>query len=94
MNVYDKPEMQREDPLINRISGTACDGSDLPSVQEDRTSCDAAAGDFFTTPQARSAGALAAKYLCPKSEIVLGIIGTGHRAEEQLEAIAREPSLP
>ncbi|MDD1690724.1 MAG: hypothetical protein LUQ66_08695 [Methanoregula sp.] len=90
MTVYEEPEMRPEEILIHRTSGTECEGFDPPTVQEVQTSCNATAGDIFTTQQARSAGALAAKYLCPKSEIVLGIIGAGHRAEEQLEAIARE----
>lgn len=37
-----------------------------------------------------SAGAVAAKYLCPKKEVVLGLIGAGHRAESQIEAISQE----
>jgi alanine dehydrogenase len=40
-----------------------------------------------------AAGAIAAKYLCPKKEIVLGLIGTGPLAEKQLEAISRERKI-
>ncbi len=36
------------------------------------------------------AGAIAAKYLAPKKDCVLGIIGTGRQAEAQVRAIARE----
>ncbi|MDG6256336.1 MAG: ornithine cyclodeaminase family protein [Methanomicrobiaceae archaeon] len=36
-----------------------------------------------------AAGAIATKYLCPKREIVLGLVGSGRQAETQLEAIAR-----
>ena len=37
-----------------------------------------------------AAGAIAAKYLAPKKECVLGIIGTGRQAGAQVRAIARE----
>jgi alanine dehydrogenase len=37
-----------------------------------------------------AAGAVAAKYLSPKKEIVLGVIGTGRQAEAQVNAIAQE----
>ena len=37
-----------------------------------------------------AAGAVAAKHLCRKKEIVLGLIGTGRRAQNQLDAIAHE----
>lgn len=40
-----------------------------------------------------AAGAVAAKYLSPKKEIVLGLIGAGKQAECQLEAIAQELSV-
>ncbi len=36
-----------------------------------------------------AAGAVAAKYLAPKKEIVLGVIGTGKQAEAQVTAISR-----
>ena len=36
-----------------------------------------------------AAGAVAAKHLCRKKEIVLGLVGTGHKAQHQLEAIAK-----
>ena len=37
-----------------------------------------------------AAGAVAAKYLSPKKEIALGVIGTGRQAEAQVNAIAQE----
>ena len=37
-----------------------------------------------------AAGAVAAKYLSPKKEIVLGLIGTGKQAEAQYRAISQE----
>ncbi len=37
-----------------------------------------------------AAGAVAAKYLSPKKEIVLGVIGTGRQAGAQVAAISRE----
>ncbi|MEN6611302.1 MAG: ornithine cyclodeaminase family protein [Methanoregulaceae archaeon] len=40
-----------------------------------------------------SAGAIAAKYLSPKREIVLGVIGSGRQAEAQIAATARELSI-
>jgi alanine dehydrogenase len=40
-----------------------------------------------------AAGAVAAKYLAPKKECVLGVIGTGRQAEAQVRATARELSL-
>jgi alanine dehydrogenase len=39
------------------------------------------------------AGAVATKYLAPKKEIVLGLIGSGRQAEAQLEAISRECAI-
>ncbi|HVP97281.1 ornithine cyclodeaminase family protein [Methanoregula sp.] len=40
-----------------------------------------------------AAGAIAAKYLAPKKECVLGVIGTGRQAEAQVRATAQEISL-
>jgi alanine dehydrogenase len=40
-----------------------------------------------------AAGAVAAKYLSPKKEIVLGMIGTGRQAEAQVFAIAQELTI-
>jgi len=37
-----------------------------------------------------AAGAVAAKYLAPKKEVTLGLIGTGRQATAQLDAISRE----
>jgi alanine dehydrogenase len=37
-----------------------------------------------------AAGAVAAKYLSPNKEVVLGVIGTGRQAEAQVAAISRE----
>ncbi|MFA5221609.1 MAG: ornithine cyclodeaminase family protein, partial [Methanoregula sp.] len=44
----------------------------------------------LTDMRTGAAGAIAAKYLAPKKECVLGIVGTGRQAEAQVRAIARE----
>ena len=44
----------------------------------------------LTDMRTGAAGAVAAKYLSPKREIVLGVIGTGRQAEAQVTAISRE----
>ncbi|MGD0533854.1 MAG: ornithine cyclodeaminase family protein [Methanoregula sp.] len=47
----------------------------------------------LTDMRTGAAGAVAAKYLAPKRECVLGVIGTGRQAEAQVRATARELSL-
>ena len=44
----------------------------------------------LTDMRTGAAGAVAAKYLSAKKEIVLGVIGTGKQAEAQVTAISRE----
>ena len=44
----------------------------------------------LTDMRTGAAGAVAAKYLSPKKEIVLGLIGTGRQAEAQYRAISHE----
>ena len=44
----------------------------------------------LTDMRTGAAGAVAAKYLSPKKEIILGIIGTGRQADAQYRAIAQE----
>lgn len=44
----------------------------------------------LTDMRTGAAGAVAAKYLCAKKEIVLGVVGTGRQAEAQVAAISRE----
>lgn len=44
----------------------------------------------LTDMRTGAAGAVAAKYLSPKKEIVLGLIGTGRQAEAQYRAIFQE----
>jgi alanine dehydrogenase len=44
----------------------------------------------LTDMRTGAAGAVAAKYLSQKKEIVLGVIGTGRQAEAQVAAISRE----
>lgn len=44
----------------------------------------------LTDMRTGAAGAVAAKYLCPKKEIVLGLMGTGRQAENQLQALAEK----
>jgi alanine dehydrogenase len=40
-----------------------------------------------------AAGAVAAKYLSPKREVVLGVVGSGRQAQAQVEAIGAELSI-
>jgi alanine dehydrogenase len=44
----------------------------------------------LTDMRTGAAGAVASKYLSPKKEIVLGVVGTGRQAEAQVAAISRE----
>jgi alanine dehydrogenase len=44
----------------------------------------------LTDMRTGAAGAVAAKYLSAKKEIVLGVVGTGRQAEAQVTAISRE----
>jgi alanine dehydrogenase len=44
----------------------------------------------LTDMRTGAAGAVAAKYLCPKKEIVLGLVGTGRQAVAQYQAISQE----
>src|SRR5512136_515551 len=44
----------------------------------------------LTDMRTGAAGAVSAKHLSPKKEIVLGVIGTGRQAEAQVAAISRE----
>ena len=44
----------------------------------------------LTDMRTGASGAVAAKYLSPKKEIVLGLIGTGRQAEAQYRAISQE----
>ena len=47
----------------------------------------------LTDMRTGAAGAVATKYLAPKKECMLGVIGTGRQAEAQVLAIAREIPL-
>ena len=47
----------------------------------------------LTNLRTGSAGAIAAKYLSPKREIVLGVVGSGRQAEAQIAATARELTI-
>jgi alanine dehydrogenase len=47
----------------------------------------------LTTMRTGAGGAVAAKYLSPKREVTLGIIGSGQQAEAQLMAVAEELSI-
>jgi len=47
----------------------------------------------LTDMRTGAAGAIAAKYLAPKKECVLGVIGTGRQAEAQVRATAQVLSL-
>jgi alanine dehydrogenase len=44
----------------------------------------------LTDMRTGAAGAVAAKYLSPKKEVVLGVVGSGNQAEAQVRAISRE----
>jgi len=44
----------------------------------------------LTDMRTGAAGAVACKYLSPKKEVVLGVVGTGRQAEAQVAAISRE----
>ena len=44
----------------------------------------------LTDMRTGAAGAVACKYLSPKKEVVLGVVGTGKQAEAQVGAISRE----
>jgi len=44
----------------------------------------------LTDMRTGSAGAVAAKHLTPKTEVILGVVGTGRQAEAQVMATARE----
>lgn len=47
----------------------------------------------LTDMRTGAAGAVAAKYLAPKKEIVLGMAGTGRQAEAQVNAVAAELAI-
>lgn len=47
----------------------------------------------LTDMRTGAAGAIAAKYLAPKKEVALGIIGSGRQAGAQVEAISRELTI-
>ncbi len=69
----------------------------LPTVMALTVIIDAATGEptallnatRLTDFRTGAAGAIAAKYLSPKRDIVLGLIGSGKQAEAQAEAISR-----
>jgi alanine dehydrogenase len=47
----------------------------------------------LTDMRTGAAGAIAAKYLSPKKEVILGVIGSGKQAESQVEAISKELTI-
>jgi alanine dehydrogenase len=47
----------------------------------------------LTDMRTGAAGAVAAKYLSPKKEVTLGVIGSGKQAESQVEAISKELTI-
>jgi alanine dehydrogenase len=47
----------------------------------------------LTDMRTGAAGAVAAKYLAPRKEVVLGVIGSGRQAESQVQAISRELTI-
>lgn len=64
----------------------------LTIILDINTGCPAAIlnATRLTDMRTGSAGAVAAKYLSPKPEVVLGVVGTGRQAEAQVTATARE----
>jgi len=76
-------------------------GQGLPSVMALTVILDTATGlplailnaTRLTEMRTGAAGAIAAKYLAPKKECVLGVIGTGRQAEAQVRATAQELTL-
>ncbi len=82
--------------VVNVHTGNPSRG--LPTVMALTVILDIATGEpvailnatKLTNMRTGAAGAVAAKYLSPKKEIVLGIIGTGKQAEAQYRAISRE----
>ncbi|MDD1663073.1 MAG: ornithine cyclodeaminase family protein, partial [Methanomicrobiales archaeon] len=47
----------------------------------------------LTDMRTGAAGAVAAKYLSPKKEVILGVIGSGKQAEAQVQAISKELTI-
>lgn len=47
----------------------------------------------LTDMRTGAAGAIACKYLSPKKEVILGVIGTGRQAEAQVKAIRQELTI-
>ncbi|MHB8162772.1 MAG: Rossmann-fold NAD(P)-binding domain-containing protein [Methanoregula sp.] len=82
--------------VVNVHTGNPSRG--LPTVMALTVILDIATGEpvailnatKLTNMRTGAAGAVAAKYLSPKKEIVLGLIGTGRQAEAQYRAISRE----
>jgi alanine dehydrogenase len=82
--------------VVNVHTGNPSHG--LPTVMALTVILDIATGEpvailnatKLTNMRTGAAGAVAAKYLSPKKEIVLGLIGTGRQAEAQYRAISRE----
>lgn len=76
-------------------------GLGLPSVMALTVILDTATGrpvailnaTRLTDMRTGAAGAVAAKYLSPKKECVLGVIGTGRQAAAQVQAIRRELAI-
>lgn len=81
--------------IVNVHPGNRAVG--LPTVMALTVIIDAATGEptallnatRLTDFRTGAAGAVAAKYLSPKQDIVLGLIGSGKQAEAQAEAISR-----
>jgi alanine dehydrogenase len=82
--------------IVNVHTGNPSRG--LPTVMALTVILDIATGEpvailnatKLTNMRTGAAGAVAAKYLSPKKEIVLGLIGTGRQAEAQYRAISKE----
>jgi alanine dehydrogenase len=81
--------------IVNVHPGNSAVG--LPSVMALTVIIDAATGEpsallnatRLTDLRTGAGGAVAAKYLSPKRDIVLGLVGSGVQAETQAEAISR-----
>jgi alanine dehydrogenase len=78
----------------NRVAG-------LPTVMALTVILDVATGipkaiinaTRLTDMRTGAAGAIAAKYLAPKKEVILGVIGSGKQAEAQVQAISQELTI-
>jgi hypothetical protein len=91
MNAYSEPKplpgFLTTDRTAEQRCGPGSSGVQVPSLGDT-----SASGDLATM-LAGFAGMVAARHLCVKKEVVLGLIGAGPKAQIQLEALCREFSI-